>query len=296
MKKLLVFLLAAVLLCGCGANTSKNLPPEDTTEILDPNDPTIFSGRITVDDSANITHPDIAKPDDLSGIEIEVYYGRRTGGGNYGFNYDHSVYTDENGAFSFKKPSDHFSYQIKPSDLPKGYGSISGTNFCTPENSMEEGVITISAIAKIEAEFTGIGNGVSSVAILDGNDKVMFAEYTVTKNPIEPVKYEALVSLNDLVYTGMITASQVDFEYTAPLDISKMNVLGKIDLLYELGGIDEGKKIEYYCYAFNDSRAKIDCGTSLLAEIQAYKNAHTDEELSSSLQNAIDSVLNQHSH
>ena len=296
MKKLLILLLAAVILCGCCANTSNDPLPEDTTEMLDPNDPEVFHGRIVVDGSANFTHPDITTPDDLSGIEIEVYYGKRIGGGNYGFNYDHSVYTDKDGAFSFQKPSEHFSYQIKLSSLPKGYGAIGGPNRCTPENSMEEGVITISAIAKIDAEFTGIGRGVNSVTILNGANRSMFADYTVTKDSVAPLEYEALVSLNDLVYTGTITASQVDFEYTAPLDISKMDLLGKIELLYELGGIDEAKKIEYYCYAFNDSRANIYCGTSILAQIQAYKHAHANEELSASLQNAIDSVLNHLGH
>ena len=88
--------------------------------------------------------------------------------------------------------------------------------------------------------------------------------------------------------TGAVTASQVDFEYIAPLDFSKKDVLGKIGTLYTLGAIDEAKKIEFYCYAWYDNRAKIYCGTSLLVEIESYNKAHADEELDPALKKALE--------
>lgn len=252
-----------------------------------PYDP-IFKGRVTATESAV----------DLSGLEIEVYSAEKVvsefdDGSDfiyYGMTYDHSVYTDEDGYFTFKKPSECFSYSIKLSSLPKGYGVDNNGHFCYSEDGMREGNIAISLISKVEAEYTGSGDGVIP-RMYDGRGNAVMAEYTVTKDEIKAVDYETLVSLDELILTGMITASGVDFAYRVPVDISEMPVMSKIGALFSLGAIDEGKKIEYYCYALQDGRAKIDCGTSVLAEIQSYKNAHADEKLDSSLQNAIDSLI-----
>ena len=220
----------------------------------------VYKGKVTATESGI----------DLSGLEIEVYSAEKVvskfdDGSDfvyYGLTYDHSVYTDKDGAFSFEKPSECFSYSVKLSSLPKGYGVDNNSNFCYAKDGIKKGNITIAPISKVEVEYTGSGEDVAP-RLFDAQGNTLMAEYTVTKNSIKANDYEALISLDELILTGTITASRTDFSYRTPVDMGEMTVLEKINTLYNLNAIDDSSRIEYYCYALLDSRVKNDCTTSL---------------------------------
>ena len=293
MKKLLILLLTAVLLCGCARVQGKDVSPESTTEILDPSDPAVCKGRVMIDEKDVITNPDIAKPTDLSNIEIEVRYGRGSGMGSYTFSYDHSVYPDKDGYFAFKKPSEAYSLVLKFSSLPAGYGVQNPLISHIPNRDTEkDDNFIISAISRVEIGSTGVEGYISNIDMFDSQGNIVIAEYSVAKNA-DPLSYEELASLDELAYTVTVTASRVDVEkIDESLDLREKNVVEKINLLYALDLIDEEKKIMYYCSAWPENKSNVDCTTSLFDLIHEYNKAHADEELDPALKSAMDRVLN----
>ena len=240
-----------------------------------------FSGTIT----------DSSKAANLSGIEIKVYSAvfvdeeDENALDYYAETYAFSVYTDENGAFSFTKPTTYCSISVELASLPSGYGISQRTQFIRPQRN--EFTFSISPIASIDTKLSG---DEIEVTLLNEDGAPILAEYTVHED--SPIKLGTVSSASQIfqtyksslasvdamesyTYTGTVTAPGFTAPYSETVDLSDWATDSKVDFLYTKGILTEEEQMEYYCDILSSDEYSVsgDCGTHMIGKLTEYINS-----------------------
>ncbi len=257
-----------------------------------------FSGMITASSEAV----------DLSDIEIKVYSAvfvdeeDENALDYYAETYAFSVYTDENGAFSFTKPTTYCSISVELASLPSGYGISQRTQFIRPQRN--EITFSISSIASIDTKLSG---DEIEVTLLNEDGAPILAEYTVHEN--SPTKlgttssatqifqtYKSSLASVDAMesytYTGTVTAPGFTAPYSETVDLSDWATDSKVDFLYAKGILTEEEQMGYYCDILSSDAYSIsgECGTSMIGKLTEYVDngkARTNLELTTNINRIV---------
>lgn len=246
---------------------------------------------------------------DLSDIEIKVYSAvfvdeeDENALDYYAETYAFSVYTDENGAFSFTKPTTYCSISVELASLPSGYGISQRTQFIRPQRN--EITFSISSIASIDTKLSG---DEIEVTLLNEDGAPILAEYTVHED--SPTKlgtassatqifqtYKSSLASVDAMesytYTGTVTAPGFTAPYSETVDLSDWATDSKVDFLYAKGILTEEEQMGYYCDILSSDAYSIsgECGTSMIGKLAEYANSgkiRANPVLTSKLNEVID--------
>lgn len=228
---------------------------------------------------------------DLSDIEIKVYSAvfvdeeDENALDYYAETYAFSVYTDENGAFSFTKPTTYCSISVELASLPSGYGISQRTQFIRPQRN--EITFSISSIASIDTKLSG---DEIEVTLLNEDGAPILAEYTVHED--SPTKlgtassatqifqtYKSSLASVDAMesytYTGTVTAPGFTAPYSETVDLSDWATDSKVDFLYAKGILTEEEQMGYYCDILSSDGYSIsgECGTSMIGKLTEYASS-----------------------
>lgn len=166
-----------------------------------------FTGTIIVDSES-------PKLLNLGEIEIEVYQSTPIETDEsytiYSEEYAFSVYPDENGIFTFDRPSSVFSITVQVDSLPDGYGISHHTSLYSPEITSD--IFTLSIVD--EAEIVADSLKYPEIMLFNADGEEVYAvyefepTYQVLPRNDDIVEISGTVNLN----SGSITRAKGQFE------------------------------------------------------------------------------------
>lgn len=200
-----------------------------------------FTGTIIVDSES-------PKLLNLGEIEIEVYQSTPIETDEsytiYSEEYAFSVYPDENGIFTFDRPSSVFSITVQVDSLPDGYGISHHTSLYSPEITSD--IFTLSIVD--EAEIVADSLKYPEIMLFNADGEEVYAVYE-----FEPT-YQVLPRNDDIVeISGTVNLNgDISYNVSSNVDLPELDAIGKVELLYDVGAIDEVERIEKYIEIYED--------------------------------------------
>ncbi|MBR2354570.1 MAG: hypothetical protein IKA76_08730 [Clostridia bacterium] len=227
-----------------------------------------YHGTIELDSNS----PDTS----LSGIEIKVYSAQPVYDTEslkllyYGETYAFSVWTDENGNFSFVKPTAFCSITIDTESLPDGYGINRMVQF------IADGVTSHTFLLAEVSEIDVTMESDQVAAHFYAEDGMtLYVDYQIEEFPItmESLSSKQIKEMSSYDVSGKVITSDGETPYSFPVDLSEYSLQTKADYFYQEGMISEAKKIDVYCDILLDESlgVQLESGTIVVNEILAYK-------------------------
>ena len=220
-----------------------------------------FEQGVITSDNSNV---------DLSGIEVEIYYAEHVPNEYnmdiYGENYSHSVFTDENGRFSFGKPTENYSYSVALNSLPYGCGIKSFSKFVSDGEEIDP--LVVSEIISTDLY---LNNSNLCADFYDVNGESLYADYEIVLDNAEDLvlntssvkaKYSEIDNIKNIEVQGKVVASQKQIPFEEEFDVSECSISDKVELLYSLGAISKMEKNRFDIeIAEQEYKEDLICGT-----------------------------------
>ena len=214
---------------------------------------------------------------DLSGIKLDVFLSEMAYSEKdvfiYSNKYQFSVFTDENGNYSFNKPSEKYLICVDLSSLPPKTGVDKNSIFVESEEDIS--TIELSNIANVMVENdSAIIQNIDNEDIISNVDVDKISEYDSVRDEI--------IETTTINANGFIQTSDVH------KDMSALATLEKADILYNAGVISEEYKVEMYLDAYkkNDFDGQ-DCLTSIDDYLLNYYISHVGSDISQKVQSVF---------
>lgn len=240
MKKELKGISAAILTVVMALSTTFTSFSENKDESMSDIKKEVFNGCITGSDRI-----------DIGNIKIDIYKStlvlKEDDYSEYENSYAFSVYTSDDGEFSFNRPSENFLIEIDLSTLPNNTGVTVETEF------INEGVDTFSTycdyINSAEIVVNDLINSEIEVYSYNSDNEQIFSNYTVNKN--HSIKNASKYTINTVESLSSVNVNltaningfvkNVNYFYELP----KSTVL-KIYELEKIGIISEEQEVSIY--------------------------------------------------
>lgn len=185
--------------------------------------------------------------------------------------YLYSVYTDDNGAYSFSKPSENCLVQIDLNSIPERTGVDKQSCFVDYMNSLED--FTIDEIADVKF------NDINNVTVYDAYRNELVTNVDVEMDT-QNVSMYGLDASSDL--TAYCTANANGYIETANVDITidGNDLISKADTMYAIGAISDTEKAEMYLNALiTKDYGDQECLTFIYDELNDYLATGVDRAL-----------------
>lgn len=239
-----------------------------------------FTGTIIVDSES-------PKLLNLGEIEIEVYQSTPIETDEsytiYSEEYAFSVYPDENGIFTFDRPSSVFSITVQVDSLPDGYGISHHTSLYSPEITSD--IFTLSIVD--EAEIVADSLKYPEIMLFNADGEEVYAVYE-----FEPT-YQVLPRNDDIVeISGTVNLNgDISYNVSSNVDLPELDAIGKVELLYDVGAIDEVERIEKYIEIYEDGTSGSICSTPIVGEILEFYESDEYQTAPASLKIEIENLI-----
>ncbi len=196
--------------------------------------------------------------------------------------YYTSIITDENGTYSFTKPSDYCVVEVVLDTLPPKTGIDNVMAFLYPGETM--GTFTVYDIDHVELF------NENSVNIFNSKGDYISAECSV-EHKIEKsaCNFLEIFDLEEIKKTHNVNANGFIAEFTTADDLSGYTMIEKTDCLRDLGWIGKKTKVSAYLYAIvNDGLGDIECATYIYDELYSYAEEHENTLLARQISKVTD--------
>lgn len=193
----------------------------------------VLNGIIKTNDDVNVSNIKIdIMTSELKQSENDVFIYENT--------YSYSVYTDNDGTFSFSKPSENCLVKIDLNSIPECTGVDKQSYFVDYTNTLED--FTISEIADVEF------NDTNSVTVYDTYRNQLVTNVEVEMDT-QSISMYGMTNSDDL--TALCIANANGYIETASIDISNENdsLVTKANTMFAMGAISETEKAEMYLEA-----------------------------------------------
>lgn len=247
--------------------------------VNDLNEPT-FSGTISIDSES----PEALNLDE---IEIKIYQSTPIETDEsftlYSDSYVFSVYPDKNGVFTFDRPTPTFSLTVQVGSLPDGYGLDQHTRMYPSEITSD--VFTLSAVDG--AEIVADSLKYPEIKLFNADGKEVYATYD-----FEPT-YQAFPQNEDFVeISGTVNLNgNIAYNVSSNVTLPEIDAIDKVDLLYDLGAIDEVERIEKYLEIYEEGTSTSTCATPILDEILDFYASDEYQTAPTSIKTKIEDLL-----
>ena len=258
-KKLISMVLSATMMMSLLETSifadNENLPDETSS---------VLNGIIKTNDDVNVSNIKIdIMTSELKQSENDVFIYENT--------YSYSVYTDNDGTFSFSKPSENCLVKIDLNSIPECTGVDKQSYFVDYTNTLEN--FTISEIADVEF------NDTNSVTVYDTYRNQLVTNVDVEMDT-QSISMYGMTNSDNL--TALCIANANGYIETASIDISNENdsLVTKANTMFAMGAISETEKAEMYLEAlktrdFGDQ----ECITFIYDELNNYLTTGTNRTL-----------------
>lgn len=215
-----------------------------------------FRGTISTD----LENPELLNLDE---IEIKIYQPTPIETEEsftlYSDSYAFSVYPDENGIFTFERPTPTFSLTIEVGSLPDGYGLDQHTRLYSSEITSD--IFKLSAVDR--AEIVADSLKYPGIKLFNADGEEVYATYDF--NPT----YRAFSQNDDVVeICGTVNLNgNIIYSVSSNVALPEIDAIDKVDLLYDLGAIDEVERIEKYIEIYEEGTSTSACATPIVDEI-----------------------------
>lgn len=224
----------------------------------------VLNGIIKTNDGVNVSNIKVdIMTSELKQSENDVFIYENT--------YAYSVYTDDNGAYSFSKPSENCLVQIDLNSIPERTGVDKQSCFVDCMNSLED--FTIDEIADVKF------NDINNVTVYDAYRNELVTNVDVEMNT-QNVSMYGLDASSDL--TAYCTANANGYIETANVDITidGNDLISKADTMYAIGAISNTEKAEMYLNALiTKDYGDQECLTFIYDELNNYLATGVDRAL-----------------
>lgn len=212
-----------------------------------------FTGTIIVDEET-------AEPLNLGEIEVKVYQSSPIEVDEsytiYGDEYAFSVYPDENGVFEFDRPSSVFSLTVDVNSLPEGYGIDHHTSMYLPE--IRSDTFALSAVNRAEVVTDNLKY--PSIMLFNGDGEEVYAPYEFTPTYQMDSQNDNIVEVSGTVNLG----GNIAYSVSSSVVLPEIDDVYKIDLLYDVGAINEAQRIEKYIEIYESGTNDVICATPII--------------------------------
>ncbi len=256
-KRTLSFVMSLILVLVFTVSAGASAPNET------------YAGTIVIDENSSTV--------DLSDIEVQVFSAEPIYDAEtqkllyYGEAYAFSVYTNENGEFSFVKPTEFCSVTISLESLPVGYGIGQKVQFIV--SGVTHHTYVLSEVAEVDIQME---NEQVNVFFYDKDADILHVDYQIEMDPVsmESFSTKQLNGMKSYNLMGVVRTPEEETAFTFSVDLSKHSLLDKIDYLYTKEFVSEEKKIDVYCDILLDSSlgVKLGSGTVIVNTILDYQN------------------------
>lgn len=239
-----------------------------------------FTGTIIVDEET-------AEPLNLGEIEVKVYQSSPIEVDEsytiYGDEYAFSVYPDENGVFEFDRPSSVFSLTVDVNSLPEGYGIDHHTSMYLPE--IRSDTFALSAVNRAEVVTDNLKY--PSIVLFNGDGEEVYAPYEFTPTYQMDSQNDNIVEVSGTVNLGGNIAYSVSSNVVLP----EIDDIYKVDLLYDVGAINEAQRIEKYIEIYESGMNDVICATPIIDEILEFYESNEYQAAPESLKVQIENLF-----
>ena len=224
----------------------------------------VLNGIIKTNDGVNVSNIKVdIMTSELKQSEDDVSIYENT--------YLYSVYTDNDGAYSFSKPSENCLVQIDLNSIPERTGVDKQSCFVDYTNTLED--FTISKIADVEF------NDTNSVTVYDTYRNQLVTNVDVEMDT-QSISIYGMTNSDNL--TALCIANANGYIETASIDISNENdsLVTKANTMFAMGAISETEKAEMYLNALiTKDYGNQECLTFIYDELNDYLATGVDRAL-----------------
>lgn len=219
----MIFLYGLIAIFTIAVNVHANVIDDKNNEM--------FRGIIRCDDDI-----------DFGNVELFIYeavpqYNEDNKIVQYNEILSFTIKSDEDGIFSFERPSEFFSISVNLDTLPINYGIDKRSEFFTDHE--KEAYFTLYKIDDVEIEHDG---DKLNIKMFNQNDERVYAKYDIEyKNN---TKVDDINSLQELYIDVIINVYETEYYHVIKYDLSKYDYYGKLDLLDKHGLLDEDQKMQ----------------------------------------------------
>lgn len=239
-----------------------------------------FTGTIIVDEET-------AEPLNLGEIEVKVYQSSPIEVDEsytiYGDEYAFSVYPDENGVFEFDRPSSVFSLTVDVNSLPEGYGIDHHTSMYLPE--IRSDTFALSAVNRAEVVTDNLKY--PSIVLFNGDGEEVYAPYEFTPTYQMDSQNDNIVEVSGTVNLG----GNIAYSVSSSVVLPEIDDIYKVDLLYDVGAINEAQRIEKYIEIYESGMNDVICATPIIDEILEFYESNEYQTAPESLKVQIENLF-----